>query len=66
MTASAAEFAAMQSMDTGFATVVGVPTRRITSAQTRHVFLPNTGIVFKVDVGYLIDDLGRSLEEYDA
>jgi len=64
MSGSASEFAAMKSIYSGFATVVGVPTRRVTPVQTTHVSLPNTGILFRVDVGYIIDDLGRSLEEY--
>jgi len=64
MSGSASELAAMKSMYSGFATVVGVPTRRVTPTQTTHVSLPNTGIVFRIDLGYIIDDLGRSLEEY--
>ena len=64
MSGSASELAAMMSMYSGFATVVGVPTRRVTPTQTTHVSLPNTGIVFRIDLGYIIDDLGRSLEEY--
>ena len=61
---SASEFAAMKSIYSGFATVVGVPTRRVTPVQTLQISLPNTGIMFRIDIGYLIDDLGRSLEEY--
>jgi len=61
---SASELAAMISIYSGFATVVGVPTGRITPAMTIEFALPNTGILFRVDTGYLIDDLGRSLEEF--
>ena len=62
--ASASELAAQIAMGSGFATVVGEPTAGITAALATHVSLPQTGILFRVDVGYLIDDYGRSLEEH--
>jgi len=61
---SGSELAAMKSIYSGFATVVGTPTARVTPAMTILVPLPNTGILFRIDTGYLIDDLGRSLEEF--
>ena len=62
--ASASELAAMIAMDSGFATVVGEPTAGVTAAMAMFVSLPNTGVLFRIDTGYLIDDLGRSLEEF--
>jgi len=62
--ASASELAAMQSISSGFATVVGTPTMGVSPAITIFVPLPNTGILFRVDTGYMIDDLGRSIEEF--
>ena len=63
-TASAGELAALFAMNTGFATVVGTNTMGIMPAATAHVVLPNTGIVFRFDVGYFTDAYGRSLEEF--
>ena len=62
--ASASELAAIQSMSSGFATVVGTPTAGITPAMAVFVPLPNTGMLFRIDTGYMVDDLGRSIEEF--
>jgi len=61
---SAAELAANVSKGTGFATLVGEPTGRITAAVYTFAALPNTGILFRVDLGYTINPCGRSLEEF--
>ena len=62
--ASLSELLAMIAIDSGFATVVGVPTAGITPAVHAYVSLPNTGILYRMDIGYIIDSRGRSLEEY--
>jgi len=62
--ASASELAAMIAMDSDFATVVGEPTAGVTAVKAMFISLPNTGILFRVDTGYLIDESGRSLEEF--
>ena len=64
MSASASELAAIFSASSGFATVVGRPTMGIMGAITITPILPNTGIIFRIDVGYLTDPYGRSLEEF--
>ncbi|MCL2873859.1 MAG: S41 family peptidase [Defluviitaleaceae bacterium] len=51
-------------LETGFATVVGENTSGIMGALTSFVVLPNTGIIFRIDVGYITDMYGRSFEEY--
>ncbi|MCL2559289.1 MAG: S41 family peptidase [Turicibacter sp.] len=62
--ASASELAAMIAIDSGWATVVGEPTAGVTPAMAMHVSLPHTGVLFRIDIGYLIDGEGRSLEEF--
>ncbi|MCL2235364.1 MAG: S41 family peptidase [Defluviitaleaceae bacterium] len=63
--ASAAEYASLYSMATGFATVVGEPTRGITGGgMVAFVTLPNTGIIVRYDFGYFIDSEGRSIDEF--
>ena len=62
--ASASELAAKISMGTGFATVVGEPTQKVTPTIAFTPVLPNTGILFRVDLGYTVNPCGRSLEEY--
>jgi len=62
--ASLSELMAMVAIDSGFATVVGEPTAGITPAMHVYISLPNTGIVYRMDIGYIIDAHGRSLEEY--
>jgi len=64
MSASASELAAIFSTSSGFATVVGRPTMGVMGAITVTPILPNTGIIFRIDVGYLTDPYGRSLEEF--
>jgi len=62
--ASLSELLAMISIYSGFATVVGRPTAGITPAMHTYVSLPQTGVVYRMDIGYIIDADGRSLEEY--
>ena len=62
--ASASEFFAQLSLHSGFATVVGTPTMGVTGAMTTFVSLPNTGILFRIDVGSQIDTYGRAIEEF--
>jgi len=62
--ASLSELLSMIAIDSGFATVVGTPTAGITPAMHVYVSLPNTGIVYRMDIGYIIDSQGRSIEEY--
>jgi len=62
--ASASENAANLSAATGFATVVGEPTAGVTGVIYTFAALPNTGLLFRIDLGYTIDAYGRSLEEF--
>ena len=62
--ASASEMAALISMSTGFATVVGEPTMGVTGVVYTFAALPNTGIHFRIDLGYTINPNGLSIEEY--
>lgn len=62
--ASLSELLAMIAIDSGFATVVGESTAGVTPAMHTYISLPNTGIVYRMDIGYIIDAEGRSLEEY--
>ena len=64
LTASAGELAVLFAMDSGFATVVGTNTMGVMPSATAQVLLPNTGIIFRFDVGYFTDACGRSLEEF--
>ena len=62
--ASASVVAAMVSANTGFATVVGEPTARVTGVIHSFASLPNTGILFRLDLGYTTDRYGRAIEEF--
>ena len=62
--ASASELAALISINSGFATVVGEPTMGVTGTMHMYVSLPNTGVLFRIDTGYTIDAYGRSFEEF--
>jgi hypothetical protein len=61
---SASEIAAKISVNTGFATVVGEPTAGVTGVIHTFVSLPNTGVLFRIDLGYTVDNYGRSIEEF--
>jgi len=62
--ASASAVITQAALTTGFATVVGENTSGVMGSMTSFVILPNTGIIFRIDIGYLTDAYGRSLEEY--
>ena len=64
LSSSASENAAIFSMSSGFATVVGRETFGVLGAITIMTPLPNTGIIFRVDVGYIPDENGFSQEEF--
>ncbi|MCL2500138.1 MAG: S41 family peptidase [Defluviitaleaceae bacterium] len=51
-------------LETGFATVVGENTSRIMGSSHVYIVLPNTGIIWRTDIGYRTDAYGRSLEVY--
>ena len=62
--ASASEMAAQISISTGFATVVGQPTAGISGVIYTYAALPQTGMLFRIDLGYTVDQYGRSFEEF--
>ena len=62
--ASLSELLAMIAIDSGFATVVGEQTAGVTPALHAYISLPRTGIIYRMDIGYIIDADGRSIEEY--
>jgi len=62
--ASASEMAASISIGTGFATVVGEPTAGVTGVIYTFAALPSTGVLFRIDLGYTVDQYGRSIEEF--
>ena len=62
--ASASELFAQLSLYAGFATVVGEPTMGVTGAMTTFVSLPQTGVLFRIDIGSQIDAYGRAIEEF--
>jgi len=62
--ASASNAAAKIANATGFATTVGEPTSRVTGVFHTWTVMPNTGIAFRIDLGYTVDEYGRSIEEF--
>ncbi|MCL2527764.1 MAG: S41 family peptidase [Defluviitaleaceae bacterium] len=62
--ASASSQATLLLMEAGLATVVGENTSGVMAAESMYVILPNTGLLFRVDLGYRTDAQGRSLEAY--
>jgi C-terminal processing protease CtpA/Prc len=62
--ASASALAAKMSIYTGFATVVGENTSGIMGSAHSYIVLPKTGIIWRMDIGYVTDLYGRSLEVY--
>jgi len=61
---SASNAAAQMVMSSGRATVVGANTSGIMGPSTTFVVLPNTGMLFRIDIGYMTDIFGNSLEAY--
>lgn len=62
--ASATALLAEMFMYTGLATVVGENTSRIMGSSHVYVALPNTGIIWRADIGYRTDAYGNSLEVF--
>ena len=59
---SGAQIAAWAIKDTGFATLVGEVTGGVYGGQRTFVDMPNTGIIFEMDIFYVTDKNGRPLE----
>ncbi|MDR2167326.1 MAG: hypothetical protein LBE35_05690 [Clostridiales bacterium] len=64
MTASASSLAALTMDLTGKGTLVGENTSGVMAALHAYIALPNTGIIWRVDLGHFTDAYGRSLEAY--
>ena len=64
MSASASDQAAKIAANTGFATLVGEPSMGVTGVIYTFAALPNTGVLFRIDLGYTVDNYGRSIEEF--
>jgi len=64
MSMSASVEAAQLAISSGFATVVGENTSGITGPFHTYIVLPNTGIIWRVDIGSFTDNYGRSIEVY--
>ena len=64
MSASASEMLTFASLYTGFATTVGEPTAGVMGVTTNYTILPQTGLMFRIDIASLADPTGRALEEY--
>jgi len=62
--ASASEGAAGLAYATDFATIVGTNTAGVMASIHTYYSLPNTGIIWRIDVGHMVDAQGRSLETY--
>jgi hypothetical protein len=62
--ASASSMAASLALSTGFATVVGENSSGVMGSTFSYFLLPNTGIIWRLDIGYQTDAYGRSLEVY--
>jgi hypothetical protein len=63
-TGSAASMAAQIIDITGMGTLVGENTSGVMAPSHLYTALPNTGIVWRVDIAYFTDSYGRSLEVY--
>jgi len=63
-TASASSQATLMLMETYFTTVIGENTSGVMAAVHTYVILPNTGMLFRIDLGYRTDMYGNSLEVY--
>ena len=61
--ASASVGAALLAQSSGFATVVGTPTSGVMNPVHSYNVLPNTGIIWRIDIGHFTDAYGRSVEE---
>jgi len=63
-TSSAGERVAIEAMSSGFATLAGERTGGISTGDRMFIHLPNTNIIQPVDVGYVVDSLGRAQTEF--
>jgi len=61
---SASSHAAKTALYTGFATVVGENTSGVMASVHSYSVLPGTGILWRIDIGYVTDADGRSFEVY--
>ena len=64
MSMSASVLVAETALYTGFATLVGENTSGVMGSTHIYIALPNTGIIWRIDIGYRTDAMGRSLEVY--
>jgi len=64
MSMSASVLATEAMIYTGLATVVGENTSGVMGSSHVYIALPNTGIIWRIDIGYRTDAMGRSLEVY--
>ncbi|MCL2361326.1 MAG: S41 family peptidase [Defluviitaleaceae bacterium] len=64
MSMSASVLATEAMLYTGLATVVGENTSGVMGSSHLYIALPNTGIIWRIDIGYRTDAYGRSLEVY--
>ena len=64
MSMSASVMAAETVIYTGLATIVGENTSGVMGSSHLYIALPNTGIIWRIDIGYRTDAMGRSLEVY--
>jgi len=62
--ASASSHATLMLMNMGLATVVGENTSGVMGSNHTYIILPNTGLLFRIDIGYMTDAMGNSLEEH--
>jgi hypothetical protein len=62
--ASASTEVTLAALSTGFATVVGENTHPVLSVLHIVEALPNTGIIWRVDMGFMVDSYGRPYEVY--
>ena len=61
---SASSMVAKTALYTGFATVVGENTSGVMASVHSYSVLPGTGILWRIDIGYVTDADGRSFEVY--
>jgi len=62
--ASASAVATQMIMTSGRGTVVGTNTSGVMGPYHTYIVLPNTGMLFRMDIGYMTDMFGNSLEEH--
>jgi len=60
--ASASTGVTLAVLSTGFATVVGENTHHVMNVLHAVKAMPNTGMIFRVDIGFVVDSYGRNVE----